>query len=361
MIHYVGTRHTLNAVRWFLATLPADVRPALRPIGYAALFRRRHVPAGTWIFADLERLGPRDQERAAAIWNALDAARRAGAPVRLLNHPIASMRRYELLRTLHDRGLNAFDVFRLDEGRQPKRYPVFLRGERDHEGSRSELLDSPEALEAAVEQRRRTGRALDGLVAVEYCGARDAAGRHRKYAAFRIGDAVVPRHLYASDDWVVKTPDLAHADLAQEELAFLRDNPHAEALDAVFRLARIDYGRVDYGVVDGRVQVYEINTAPILDGVIDESRRRAVEAGNPLLLAALAEVDCGGPAPAATIPLPRERRRPSAYAMRRAFQDVLRRLGLLRFEPRISLAIRDRRRRGERRTPGDAPGGTRRR
>jgi len=45
-----------------------------------------------------------------------------------------------------------------------------------------------------------------------------------------------------------------------EERRYLDGNPHADWIRDVFRLARIDYGRIDYGFVDGRPQAYEINT-----------------------------------------------------------------------------------------------------
>ena len=51
---------------------------------------------------------------------------------RVLNHPTTSMRRYELLRTLFERGDSSFNVYRLTECRQPQRWPVFIREENEH-------------------------------------------------------------------------------------------------------------------------------------------------------------------------------------------------------------------------------------
>ena len=44
----------------------------------------------------------------------------------------------------------------------------------------------------------------------------------------------------------------------------MQTNPHEAELRAIFKLARIDYGRIDYGIKDGQIQVWEINTNPML-------------------------------------------------------------------------------------------------
>jgi hypothetical protein len=67
---------------------------------YRYLRAPRKAKPGTYIFADLELLSPDELQKAVVIWQALA---RAGPGIRLLNHPARSMRRYELLRTLHER------------------------------------------------------------------------------------------------------------------------------------------------------------------------------------------------------------------------------------------------------------------
>jgi len=52
--------------------------------------------------------------------------------------------------------------------------------------------------------------------------------------------------------------------VAEEEARFIDENPHAKQVRDIFRFARIDYGRIDYGIVDGRIQVYEINSNPTI-------------------------------------------------------------------------------------------------
>jgi hypothetical protein len=99
---------------------------------------------------------------------------------------------------------------------------------------------------------------------VEYLNAANAEGIHHKYAAFRVGDRIVPRHLLFSRKWVLKYPDLHDGDKIPREMEYLEKNPDQEALREIYETARIEYGRCDYSVINGRIQVWEINTNPIL-------------------------------------------------------------------------------------------------
>lgn len=91
------------------------------------------------------------------------------------------MRRYELLRTLHERGLNKFNIYRLTEYRMPQRFPVFLRGENDHKGSRTPLLPTPEKLNGAINTIFMAGQSRENKVVTEFCDTSDAKGIFRKY------------------------------------------------------------------------------------------------------------------------------------------------------------------------------------
>jgi hypothetical protein len=139
---------------------------------------------------------------------------------------------------------------------------VFLRIEDDHEGRRSGLLDDAAALSQALDTLAAEDRAR--TIVVEFCDVGDARGVYRKYAALVIGDTVIARHLLGSTDWQVKEADLLDADLLREEVEYVDSNPHEHELREVFALAHVDYGRVDYSLLDGRMQVWEINTNPTL-------------------------------------------------------------------------------------------------
>lgn len=222
----------------------------------------RALPRGTYVFADVERLSAEDTVKASMLWKALASA---SPGVRMLNRPGRSMRRYELLRTLHERGINRFNVYRPTEARWPERYPVFLRGENDHAGPRSALLRSRDELDAAVEMLDHGALGREGLIVTEFCDTADERGIYRKYGAFVIGDRIFPKHLVFSRHWANQGPDLTEADMLTEEREYVERNPHEAALRTICQLARIEYGKIDYGVLDGKPQVWEIATNPTIN------------------------------------------------------------------------------------------------
>ena len=59
-----------------------------------------------------------------------------------------------------------------------------------------------------------------------------------------------------------------------EETAFLAGNPHEQQLLEICRVAGVDFGRVDYAVLDGEVQVWEINTNAMMTIAEDHDPRR---------------------------------------------------------------------------------------
>ena len=293
MIYYLTTARHHSSVTKFLRTRGAPLAPILSVVAYPAdvapgprrtrdwvplrRYRRslrgvversldfvhalrRHAPRpAAFIFSDLERLDAAERVRAAALWTAL--AER-GLARRRLNHPLRALRRYALLRRLEEQGINDFGVYRLTEARRPQRYPVFLRGENDHVGSRSELLYTPEELAMALQNLESSPERHRPHIVTEFCASRDERGLYRKYAAWCIDGRILPGHLFFGPHWMLKQPTTLAAGLVAEELDYLARNPHAAALERVFALAGIDYGRADYGIVAGRIQIYEINTNP---------------------------------------------------------------------------------------------------
>jgi hypothetical protein len=69
--------------------------------------------------------------------------------------------------------------------------------------------------------------------------------------------------MFACRDWLVegrfslKTPEVL-----EKERRYMETNPHERELREIFRLARIDYGKIDYAILGNRLQVWEINTNP---------------------------------------------------------------------------------------------------
>lgn len=302
----VKERHAYTINDYLESWAPALV-PVLTPVFYEQLNDLVNLGPGTYIFSDIDRLSNDEAERLA---QECESVSRIHAAVRLLNHPTQSMGRYELLRTLYDRGWNNFNLYRLDERRRPDRFPVFLRGECDHAGNISPLIHSPEALERALRRpllkrtlapkrlfrtvkrlsrpggnlrgkwkHARNGRNRNSLLMTEFCNTADEHGVYRKYSAFVVGERILPQHIFFSSDWMVKRAPSSLPDEAQlrEEREYVETNQHEPLLRQVFELARIAYGRIDYSIDrHGRLQVWEINTNPTIFSRSDPASQRNV-------------------------------------------------------------------------------------
>ena len=262
MIYFLTTPESADTIRIYLKVAGGGLAGRLVPMVYDELFAASALPDGAYCFADLELLSDAARQRAARRWEEL-----AARGCRLLNHPTRSLLRYELLRELRRRGVNTFDVYRLADGESPKRFPVFLRTANDHKGSISPLLGSAEELDAATAALRGRGERLDDKLVVEFCNTADPDGLYRKYGAFIVGERILPRHLFFSRHWVVKDWSVLDDALLREEQRYLATNPHERQLREIFAAARIEYGRIDYSLRGGEMQVWEINTNPIIIGM----------------------------------------------------------------------------------------------
>jgi len=242
----------------------------VRSIPYESVRKRSHLPGGAYIFADLERLGRWDYELASRI-----AARiREAAPgAILLNDPRRALRRYELLRALHKENVNSFAVHRADELVTPQNWPVFVRGEHDHDGSVSDLIGDSQALAAALARDREAGTEPRTRLVVEFADTRAQDGYFRKYGVFRIGERYIRRHLFFSRDWMVKMRGPPGEWALAEERAFVDSDADDDAVRAVFERAGIEYGRIDYSRNGDGIEVWEINTNPM----IVNAETRAIE------------------------------------------------------------------------------------
>jgi hypothetical protein len=255
MIVFVGRRKMIDI---YLAGWGEPLAGRICRLSYSEVLQARRLPVCTYIFADTDLLAPDEAAWVAMVSTALQAA---GCLV--LNHPLRSLRRYELLRVLRERGVNTFDAYRATEARWPRRYPVFLRELDEHGGLLTPLLFSREELEAALAEQVKRGLSRDATLIVEFCETGDAQGIYRKYSAFVVGTRVVPAHIAFSKGWVTKgATELFDEDVLLEERRYVFDNPHEAALRDIFTLANISYGRIDYGLLDGALQVWEINTNP---------------------------------------------------------------------------------------------------
>jgi hypothetical protein len=260
---------------------------------YRHLAAAKALPQGTWVFTDLERL---------AVWElrlAGEAARLLkAAGARVLNDPARGACRYELLLRLHQAGFNRFRAWRAEDGApSAARFPVFLRLESNHGMPVSGLVETPEALAAELDRLATLGVSRRGVLIVEYEAEALAPGVFRKYGAYRFGDRIVADHMVHDVTWLAKYGDYAvwTDERYAEEAAYVRDNPHREALMQAFEIAGLDYGRADYGLVGGRVQLWEINSNPYLPaGDVTKAppqRREATLASRAARLDGIAALD----------------------------------------------------------------------
>ena len=261
MIHLLVTRAHDYTVQEYLQIWGRDLRGRIAACCYEDLAFGPRLAPGTYIFGDLERLTEPQMELARLAWRQM--AQRPG-DFRLLNDPSKVLRRYEMLKALHAVGINRFTAHKMNNGSLPKRFPLFLRRESEHDGALSPLLQSREEMDRALAEMTNQGIDKSDILAVEYCDTADAAGVYRKYSAFRVGDRILARHLFHSQKWILKKADLVEDSHVREEVEYLQTNPHEQQLREVFDMAHIEYGRIDYAMLDGRVQVWEINTNPTI-------------------------------------------------------------------------------------------------
>jgi hypothetical protein len=220
------------------------------------------VPGGPQIFAAIDRLTPPERTAAGALFAQL-AARQPGVP--LLNDPTACLLRPALLDLLASEGVNTFRAYPVSSVPPNLRFPVFIRQAHGHDGNLTPLLRTHGELRRALFSLRLRGRTDEELLVVEFCDTSNGDGGFRKYAAFAIGDRVIPAHLIVGRNWMVKFGDRQITwEIVREELEFLQTNPHEKQLREICRLARVQYGRIDYGMLGDRLQVWEINLNPTI-------------------------------------------------------------------------------------------------
>ncbi|MEO7602220.1 MAG: hypothetical protein ABIS39_03005, partial [Sphingomicrobium sp.] len=128
----------------------------------------------------------------------------------------------------------------------------------------SGLIGNQAILDEFIGKMVEAGIPLTSLLLIEYCAEEVVPGLYRKLSVFRVGERMIGYTCVHDRNWLVKygRPGIASADLYEDELRIVRDNPFGEEMRKVFDLANVEYGRVDFGLVGGRAQVYEINSNP---------------------------------------------------------------------------------------------------
>ncbi|MEM9300677.1 MAG: hypothetical protein AAGE01_01120 [Pseudomonadota bacterium] len=258
MLTFYTTRRHAYTLKIFLRDWAGPrLRARVRVTPYESLRRPPKSPGDTAVFTDLERLTDSQLDAATII--------AAAAAPRIVNDPRRTLRRFALLEAMSRSGRNRFRAFRAGEPiDEMLRFPVFLKREDEHDGPLFDLLHDADQLAWALTQADRQGEPIDRLLVIEFCETAGSDGFYRKYSSFRFGQKIIPAHVVFDSHWNAKTGFVPGDDLFAEQTRFLETNPHADETMAIFEEAAIDYGRIDYSFLDGTIQVWEINTNPVL-------------------------------------------------------------------------------------------------
>jgi len=273
VITYLVPASQQLGIRGYLEGWGRGIAERMRIVPYESLPDTLRLESGTYVLSALEQLGPAMLELVAAVHRQLTES----DGFRFLNHPLRTLGRFELLSALDRLGFNDFRAVRATGDLSGLRYPVFLRAERSHDGAVSPLLGSAPEVEAAIGRAVVRGRRPGELLVVEYCPTADEHGCFRKYAAYVVGDRIVPRHLAHASHWMVKHGDSEYsAAMLREEEDYVAGNPHRAQLVQIGDVAGVGYGRIDYGILSGRIQTWEINLNPVIGTPLDPADGRTV-------------------------------------------------------------------------------------
>lgn len=256
---FISLYHTYT-ISLFLEAWPNQASACMRPIPYEWFHRIRSISPGLYIFSDIDRLCTEQRQQALQLCQII--SEHFGNNL-IWNDPSSVLDRFRLLSLLWNKGINRFRVYTIAKNEYPIQYPVFIRRTHDHSGPLTDLIMNKESFDNQLNNLLIDGEDPDQLIEEEFCDTRSNDQFFRKYSAFRIGDYIIPGHIIFSTNWVAKDGPPPES-LLEEEKAYIERNPHRDALMNIFRLANIEYGRIDYGLSDGKIQVWEINTNPVL-------------------------------------------------------------------------------------------------
>lgn len=237
---------------------------------YEHLLSQKSYAPGTYVFSTRDEVDP----AMGRFIDALAVELSAWPGAKIYNDPRRTLRRFDLHQEMWALGRSGFRSMRAAEDWSDVRYPAFVRSESAHDGALSPLLHTPQEVETWIGRAMALGRPLSDLLVVEFCDTANEDGWYRKYAAFCVGGRIVARSLNLGRGWVMKFAGNEFSiAMAEEELDYVRTNPHAAELQEIFAIAGIDYGRIDYSMKNGRVQPWEINLNPTIGRGLRPSSR----------------------------------------------------------------------------------------
>jgi hypothetical protein len=196
---------------------------------------------------------------------------------RVINRPEAVMRttRDQVAKRLA--GIDGLRVPRVIRLRNPKpgaasnaaaraalAFPLIVRHAGTHTGRIIDLVDGPEALDAACIGRGE-------FILIEFADFRSADGLYRKHRLWAFGSRTIFRHMVVTDDWNVHVKDrirfmIDRPKLIEEEMRLLEryEGAFPATVHAVFDAVRLrlglDFFGMDFGIdPQGEVVLFEAN------------------------------------------------------------------------------------------------------
>jgi hypothetical protein len=258
LIHLTLERGSFTCTR-YCASYWRHLRDRTTVQLYETARSRTHWPRGVYLFTGTDGMEPAQMEVALDLYRRLKARPSECA---VLNDPSRLLGRYGLLKALRSKGINDFDVFRLDEIPADLRFPVFVRYERFHRANLTGLIRSRSELDDSLARLLQRGESAQELIVVEWVDYKDGDGNYRKWGAQKIGRHVFGKHLMAGPHWMVKRKTTTRSAVGKDELPYVSDFPHQRILEPVWEIGGHDWARIDYSFYNGRLQVWEINDNP---------------------------------------------------------------------------------------------------
>jgi len=264
MLSFVITEMHQYTVRGALESRSHPLLDQVLILSWRDFLKLPQLPATDYLFLDVERIALPVRQAAAERMSAL---KREHPELRVLNPPETDLTRLAVMSRLEAAGINRFRVRPYRNLPCDWRFPAFLRRGDDHGGSASDLLHDMPTLIAEGERLTAQGMPADALLATEFIDARNAEGFFEKRSYFRIGERFFPADLSGSKHWVCKgeAKDPFRVDTSKAEMIFLRGHEDEEQIKRAFDAAKVTYGRADYTAIGGHVQIFEINTNPMIE------------------------------------------------------------------------------------------------
>ncbi len=275
MIYFITKAKNSYGLISFLNTWGGNLKKQQKHLPIEKLVRKKKLFSGTYILTDFDVLSKSQIEILNRIYSEMN---KYPQQFKILNHPAVSINRISFLNKLYKNQLNDFRCFPSTELPKDIIFPVFIRKGIGHDGKITDLITTHKKLKELIEKFEAEGFTRSNLLVTEFIDTSDNNGIFRKYSAFLVDDIIVPRHIFFSIKWMIKSADITNKAFIEEELNYIKSNPHEEELKKIFAFAGMKYGRIDYAVTNNKLVIWEINSNPMIasSSSLKKSKRKPI-------------------------------------------------------------------------------------